>query len=260
MNIALKLLLALFFLIPLPYLQSASATSTQDWVGTYDMDHDGWHGTLVISQSGVACGQPAWCALTVVYRDANNTTHGGRVERMDDRLEEMRFIVAFPGNAQPFTAYLFTHEPGKLAGTTNWSGRTFGFYALRQVKVARSEFAQRVAISHRILPTGEIERRLPNGVIERIGSGQITQIMPDGSTKTMMMDRVIPVTKPLPPPQSSVESQWLDRHANGLLDILIELAPDDPNARANYLASEGNVSPYERINRRTEAIGHLVGH
>ena len=43
----------------------------------------------------------------------------------------MRFYINFPNNKQVFDAYLFSWDKTKLAGTTYWHGRTFGFYVIK---------------------------------------------------------------------------------------------------------------------------------
>lgn len=248
------MLAAALMLVPI----TCGAVTIRDWVGTYEMDHDGWRGTLMITDTKVNCAQPAWCAFALRYRDANGQLRNGRIERMDDQLQHMTFVIAFPDNVQHFDGYLFSHESGRIAGTTYWGGRTFGFYALRQTAGAATVPPdQNKVVSQRILPSGEIERRYHSGIIERIASGRITRIMPDGTSQTQLMQQVIPVNPP-PPPPTSLEGTWLEQHAERLLDIIVSLSTDDQNARANYLNSEGNTGAYDRIVRRTQVIGYLA--
>jgi hypothetical protein len=257
----------------------AAALTPRDWLGTYAMNHDGWRGTLTIAESKADCASPVWCALVLRYVDADGNARRGRIERMDERRQQMTFTIAFPGNRQRFDAYLFSHEPGKIAGVTFWQSKTFGFFAERKPAVAESlraleprtveELVVRngsgasglpsdAVVSRRILASGEVERRLANGVIERISSGKIVRIMPDGTQQVMMMQQVIPVAPPAPPP-GSPEHEWLGGHAQQLLDMIVALASSGPAARENYLATESAArSVYERIARRTQTIGYLT--
>ena len=91
--------------------EATSAATLRDWFGTYDMNHDGWRGTLTISDSKVDCAAPAWCALVLRYRDAEGNDRRARIQRMDAQLDRMTFVIEFPGNRQRFDAYLFSHEP-----------------------------------------------------------------------------------------------------------------------------------------------------
>jgi hypothetical protein len=258
---------------------TVNAIEINDWLGTYDMDHDGWRGTLIISETKFECARPAWCSLALSYRDSQGNDRSARIEKMDARLQQMTFVIAFPGNRQRFTGYLFSHSPGKIAGVTYWSGKTFGFFATRKAAVGEfvrprpgriKEFvgqeggpqpapADNTVVSRTVLPSGEIERRYANGMIERISSGRIVRIMPDGSQMVMAMQQVIPAAPPQPPSKSP-EAVWLRAHADSLLDIIVSLAAADKNARANYLASEGSLpNIYKTIEHRMEAIGYLSG-
>jgi hypothetical protein len=43
----------------------------------------------------------------------------------------MVFYIDFPDNRQKFDAYLFSWDKSKMAGTTYWGGRPFGFFATK---------------------------------------------------------------------------------------------------------------------------------
>jgi hypothetical protein len=198
---------------------------------------------------------------------------------MDARLQQMNFVIAFPGNRQRFTGYLFSRELGKIAGVTYWGGQTFGFFAQRKAAVGEDlrlppgrvkelfipdggsqplTPSDDTIVGRSVLPSGEIERRYASGMIERVSSGRVVRIMPDGSKRTLMMQQVIPAAPPQPP-AASPEGVWLQAHADNLLNVIVSLAAGDANARTNYLASEGSLpSIYERIQQRMEAIGYLA--
>jgi hypothetical protein len=120
-----------FVLVGLARAARADATLAE-WVGTYDMNHDGMTGQLKIGQTKADCASPAWCALSLSYVDANGATLAGTIVTVDQAFQHMRFAIAFPGNRQLFDAYLMSWDKTRMAGTTTWQGRTFGFYAVKR--------------------------------------------------------------------------------------------------------------------------------
>jgi hypothetical protein len=112
--------------------QAAADAQVHEWIGEYDMNHDGWIGTLKISDSKRDCATSRWCHLVLTYADSNGNQRSGSIDRIDDRWQHMAFHISFPGNRQRFDAYLFSWDKNRLAGRTYWGGRTFGFYAVRK--------------------------------------------------------------------------------------------------------------------------------
>ncbi|HMN01996.1 MAG TPA: C25 family cysteine peptidase [Geobacter anodireducens] len=129
---------------------TARVASTAEFLrGTWDMDHDGWKGTLVINriwQSRVvkvgSCGYPVWSISgtytgqdgkayamtgTIGGQDANNGNPG--CKRSDHRVS---FTIAFPGNSQQFTGYVTTWTRNVMGGYTWWSKIPFGWYAKKR--------------------------------------------------------------------------------------------------------------------------------
>ncbi len=121
---------------------------TFDVSGTWQMDHDGWTGTLVVQPpdqdftevdgnctytyaqfSGTwsgGAGQNLAVSGTVGGQDVNRRT-GEACPRSPHRVV---FTVAFPGAAgQPFEGYVFTREPTRMAGYTWWEGQPFAWSA-----------------------------------------------------------------------------------------------------------------------------------
>ena len=128
MKTILVITLTLAFLVVLPAKSFADATK-EEWYGNWSMNHDGFAGTLTISDTKADCGGPLWCDMAVSYLDNKNVRHNGRIERIDNNGQHMVFYIDFSGTMQKFDAYIFSWDKGKLAGTTYWGGRTFGFYA-----------------------------------------------------------------------------------------------------------------------------------
>lgn len=121
-------MLALLLLLP---PKSFADATKEDWYGTWSMNHDGFAGTLTISDTKVDCGGPLWCDMAIRYQDNKGVRRNGRIERIDNNGQHMTFYLEFPGSRQRFDAYIFSWDKGKLAGTTYWNRRTFGFYATK---------------------------------------------------------------------------------------------------------------------------------
>ena len=103
-----------------------------DWFGNWTMNHDGHAGILTVSDTRVDCATSMWCDMRVIYTDKNGTRFTGAIQRIDSNGQHMIFFINFPGNRQRFDAYIFSWDKSKLAGTTIWSGKTFGFYATKR--------------------------------------------------------------------------------------------------------------------------------
>lgn len=122
--------LVLAFLLFLPVNLFADAAKGE-WFGSWAMNHDGHTGTLRISDSKVDCASSLWCDMVLRYTDNKGATFNGQILSIDSNGQHMVFYINFPGNRQKFDAYIFSWDKGKIAGTTYWGGRTFGFYAVR---------------------------------------------------------------------------------------------------------------------------------
>jgi hypothetical protein len=120
--------LLLLLLSPAPLLADAQKG---DWFGTWAMNHDGFAGTLQISDTKADC-PTAWCDMLINYVDGKGIKHTGSIEKIDDKGQHMVFYLNFTGNRQKFDAYIFSWDKKKLAGLTYWGGRNFGFYALKK--------------------------------------------------------------------------------------------------------------------------------
>jgi hypothetical protein len=103
-----------------------------EWIGRYNMNHDGFVGTLSIEDSKQDCATSRWCHLVLKYTDSQGKTLAGRIATIDQKFQHMVFYIGFPNNTQKFDAYLFSWDKKKMAGTTYWGGRTFGFFAIKQ--------------------------------------------------------------------------------------------------------------------------------
>lgn len=129
---------------------TANVISSADYLrGTWDMEHDGWKGTLNIkslySFSLLKQGNeyyPVW------YFSGEYTGQGGETVPMYGKIggkdannsngtqksnHKIEFWISFSaGNNQKFTGYVYTRNRKGMAGYTWWSGIPFGFHALKK--------------------------------------------------------------------------------------------------------------------------------
>lgn len=251
-------------LLSLPPISAWAAVEIHEWYGRYEMNYDGRDGTLIIDGSGESCVTPVWCSMVLRYIDSKGRGHRVRMERLDDNLQHIVFFIDFRGRPQQFEGYLFTWDKTKIAGTTNVGRRTSGFFAVKKGESRaatvepRSEALFGANLDRRIIPDGAVETRYPDGTItQRSRSGTVT-ILPDGRRQQTLFQEVQPATPPIPPPGSDI-AKWLTAHGERLLDIIVALASNDPNAKHNYLQSEAAVgSVYEKLHNRTTTIQYLV--
>ncbi len=125
----------LTFMLVLVPLYAFGDANVWDWYGEYSMNHDGLKGILTIQELKADCMSTPWCAMNISYTDSKGKKIKGDIEKIDKKGQHMVFYIHFPGNKQKFDGYIFSWDKSKLAGTTYWGGRTFGFYATRKKEV-----------------------------------------------------------------------------------------------------------------------------
>lgn len=112
-------------------MQRTTLRAVADVESPWNMNHDGFRGTLIISDSKMDCASPPWCALVLKYVDSKGKQWSGKIDKIDQKFQHMTFHINFPGNNQKFDAYLFSWDKNKMAGITYWGGRTFGLFATK---------------------------------------------------------------------------------------------------------------------------------
>lgn len=111
------------------WAQAAGDIPKQDFYGTWKMVHDGWEGTLILKAGGAAK------VLSGQYKGAD-----GRIHTVTGTAEghKVSFQVdfndsnSFTSQDQTFSGYLFTQGRSGMAGTTTWSGTSYGWSASKQ--------------------------------------------------------------------------------------------------------------------------------
>jgi hypothetical protein len=113
-------------------------------------------------------------------------------------------------------------------------------------------------VVRRVLPNGHIELRLQDGTIRERFRGGETITRPDGSRQTVMYSSAQPPTPPSAVPDQT-HAAWLNAENERLLGIIRTLVGNDDASLKHYLAGEGSgISPYQRIDSRTEAVNMLI--
>lgn len=258
-----------------------------EWIGEYAMIHDGHRGTLRIADSKADCATTAWCHLVATYTGPDGRRHGARIRQIDQRFQHMALDIAFPGNLQRFDAYIMSWDKARMAGTTVWGGRTFGFYAIKNSRPATGrpirERPELTTPGRTQAPTqpivldpadnppaaqgaevivaadGSIETTLPDGSkrISRPGVCGWTVVFPDGRKSTISCNQVQPATPPIP---DGASAEWLTAHGESLLEIARTLLGGNASTLDNYLntAESGEPGIYDRIRLRTDLIAKLT--
>jgi len=132
-----------------------------DWLGEWEMNHDGWRGVLTVD--GVAPDG----AAALAYRRSTGEVRPVSGAARADRLHVLDFTIDFgPDNtAQPFTLHHHTREKGMASGFTTWAGRRFGAVANKvSDKAAWRGFELAPAGSATAVPNIAAVSRIPNSM------------------------------------------------------------------------------------------------
>jgi len=117
-------------------VQGSGQIGPESFLGQWQMNHDGWHGTLVLSEL-----EPVWQTSPTRGIAGTYTPSGGIPVPVVGEIptanpREIWFDVGFPGGPQGFHGYLLSRDSGILAGTTSSQATTYGFVARRTGSVS----------------------------------------------------------------------------------------------------------------------------
>lgn len=255
-----------------------------DLVGTWDMVHDGWRGTLVINPSDQlrnAVDDP--CTYRYYVIDGVYTTSGGEQFAMSgtfggkdldqhtgdpcpqsDHL--LNVTIEFPGEPpQPFIGYLFTHEGKGMGGRTWWQDIPFGWYAVKREAAPpvspltlRSELA-----AVKVRPQDPVTNA---GVTAQVkgarGEGVAVQVVLNSSAD--LNDLVPELTALTAPDGTTLAAQAVQLYRVGYLNAA---APSDaagasgewpdplyPIGPDRYFGEPRNGAPFSLMSRRSQPV------
>jgi hypothetical protein len=110
-----------------------------NWIGNWNVDHDGWRGQLVIRRTtDFRSNQGNPTKLGNYYRDGQRhdvngvTVQGGQGLHFWIADGTQRIQPGSP-SGQEFTGYFFSWDPANAAGRTTWNGIPFGVSLSRDV-------------------------------------------------------------------------------------------------------------------------------
>jgi hypothetical protein len=92
----------------------SNAFSSTEWIGMWDMNHDGWRGFL-------RNGAPSY----YINAEGKRLPVNASMPHQTSHLLNARIDFA-PDNRQPFALWYHTREDGLFSGTTTWNNRRFG--------------------------------------------------------------------------------------------------------------------------------------
>ena len=102
------------------------------WIGSWDMNHDGWRGTLHITNvyPTYQFSFPSWTIRWNIlgsYEDLAGSIKNVSGSLTPGREHELKMNVQFSAsNHQPFTLYYHTWDEDFFSGFTHWGGHRFG--------------------------------------------------------------------------------------------------------------------------------------
>ncbi len=107
-----------------------------EFLGTYDMNHDGWKGVLVLDRGG------EFCRLYGTYTGTDGVVRPVEADAALNRsgqcsvtplpTHRIKFSIKFDFGWQKFDGYMFTRDRRIIAGLTWWNNIPFGFYAVKR--------------------------------------------------------------------------------------------------------------------------------
>lgn len=92
-----------------------------EWLGTWDMNHDGWKGTLTFNSITNVSG--------INKVNGYYTTQNGTRKTINATLQSKNHIISMTMNNQPFNLYFHTWTSGTFSGTVGYRNKWYGLDA-----------------------------------------------------------------------------------------------------------------------------------
>ncbi len=115
------------------------------------------------------------------------------------------------------------------------------------------------ATKRTILPDGSVELQYPDGSKKRLFDGGMEITAPDGTKQTLLFLQAQPDTPPNLPGEPII-TQWMNGHAESLLEMIRKLVGNNDQAIAHYLQREADEprTLYQKIQLRMICIDRLT--
>ena len=146
-----------------PAIEAAPADPFErtDWLGTWEMNHDGWRGILTVDgvrpDGGAAL---SYQRSTGEVRPVRGAVRPGQLHVLDLTID-----FGPDNNAQAFTLHHHTREKGMASGFTTWADRRFGAVAKKLTdKPAWRGFELAPVGSTSVVPNIAAVSRIPNSM------------------------------------------------------------------------------------------------
>jgi hypothetical protein len=112
-----------------------------DFVGTWEMEHDGWKGTLILKEYDGDCDTSPPMRGTYIAHDGKKYEVDAwarcpGISRQKKWPHYVMFTIKFsPDHHQRFEGYLYSRNKNMMAGITDYKGTNYGFHAKKvQIK------------------------------------------------------------------------------------------------------------------------------
>jgi hypothetical protein len=262
-------------------LNAAAQITKNDLIGKYNMNHDGWEGTLVIGESKVDCASSRWCDLTMLYTDTKGKTYRAGITNISNNWQHITFVIDFPNNRQLFNGYFFSWNKTLMAGTTVWHNNIYGFYAKKitlsaiKANLLRERYLSKLfkfknqinkkpgskkdEITYRkIDKDGLVEIYYKSGKKIIYGKGSPIEITPNQDTVHYPVLYMATMELVPPIPDEPDINSWFEGLNRNLDDIMENLLNGDEVSFSNYKKALEGYSLVKRVNESLKMIGFII--
>jgi len=126
-------LLSVFIIVALS--GAIAEWDVDDFIGTWQMEHDGWKGTLTLRKHSGDCDTSPPMKGEYIAHDGKKYEVDAwarcpGISRQKKWSHYIRFYIKFsPEHHQTFEGYLYSRNRSMMAGITDYKGTNYGFHA-----------------------------------------------------------------------------------------------------------------------------------